>query len=493
MACCDLVGVYIVADLTSQLLEMPIESLSSISFQPQHIVALIILRVLGLGIFGYLLNSMSLQSFNNKILNNIVSDTSNMFGHFANDSEIDTKYGVSRWGYINTFLIPKNNLITEIYVIIILVSFFIFTVGFEVLVIIGLFGLLMFPLLYLSRKQNRKISSSRLHFENENTLQIQSTRNLRYFFDDKSVKKFFFSMLEKSLSGIANIVALEYVFLNLPRYFMEALVFLALLSLVVTNSAALEGGNFVVLAIGAIRLLPSAIRVGSSLQSISLSRKFRDVFIPVKIEKRKKTVLLSQTGDMLSLILNDFSYFGNSIQSSCQMPTGSIILLDGVSGSGKSYFVDRLAESLRDKKQTQTGFMPQNTAMFSGSLIDNIVLGRTIQKGQLAKILELAGLDAEFTSDDLTRERSFNRAEDKLSGGQKQRIGFARALVGNPRIIFLDEPTAGLDEKASTALCLAIKKIKCDLIILISHEKNVQNISTCSMKFCRDEKELKFK
>ncbi len=60
---------------------------------------------------------------------------------------------------------------------------------------------------------------------------------------------------------------------------------------------------------------------------------------------------------------------------------------------------------------------------------------------------------------------------EKLSGGQKQRFSIAAALVNNPRVIFLDEPTTGLDPQARRNLWELIKKIKKSgvTIILTTH------------------------
>ena len=68
--------------------------------------------------------------------------------------------------------------------------------------------------------------------------------------------------------------------------------------------------------------------------------------------------------------------------------------------------------------------------------------------------------------------RSFaDRSIRRLSGGQKQRVGLAAALIGKPSLVFLDEPTAGLDPQAS----LAVKEIVSSLadsgtaVVLTTH------------------------
>lgn len=65
-----------------------------------------------------------------------------------------------------------------------------------------------------------------------------------------------------------------------------------------------------------------------------------------------------------------------------------------------------------------------------------------------------------------------NKQYCQLSAGQKRRLHLALGLIGNPDIIFLDEPTAGLDVEGRAALHEQIRKLKCSgkTIILSSHD-----------------------
>jgi phospholipid/cholesterol/gamma-HCH transport system ATP-binding protein len=63
----------------------------------------------------------------------------------------------------------------------------------------------------------------------------------------------------------------------------------------------------------------------------------------------------------------------------------------------------------------------------------------------------------------------------ELSGGMRRRVGIARALVGNPKIIMFDEPTAGLDPPTARTICeLAIKLRDLQDVssIFVTHEMN---------------------
>lgn len=72
---------------------------------------------------------------------------------------------------------------------------------------------------------------------------------------------------------------------------------------------------------------------------------------------------------------------------------------------------------------------------------------------------------------DVKLEAKSKSYADKLSGGQKQRLSIAAALVNNPKVIFLDEPTTGLDPQARRNLWGLIKRIqkKGQTIVLTTH------------------------
>ena len=64
-----------------------------------------------------------------------------------------------------------------------------------------------------------------------------------------------------------------------------------------------------------------------------------------------------------------------------------------------------------------------------------------------------------------------NRRIDELSGGQRQRILIARALVSEPELLFMDEPTASIDAQGQTEFYNRIKDLnKSTTILMVSHD-----------------------
>ncbi|MEM2023783.1 MAG: ABC transporter ATP-binding protein [Candidatus Caldarchaeum sp.] len=149
---------------------------------------------------------------------------------------------------------------------------------------------------------------------------------------------------------------------------------------------------------------------------------------------------------------------------------GEVFAMLGPNGAGKTTTVEML-ECLRtptsgdahvkglsirnnsDVKQIKKiiGVLPQEF-----NAVDNLTVFENVQLAAAAKgakdfkqILENLGL-WEY------RRRLFS----KLSGGLKRRVGLAMALVGEPEIVFLDEPTTGLDPEARRETWLYIKRLK---------------------------------
>lgn len=116
-----------------------------------------------------------------------------------------------------------------------------------------------------------------------------------------------------------------------------------------------------------------------------------------------------------------------------------------------------------DKIKHIIGIQLQSSAFFEKITLREQLLmfasfyGKTIDPMQLLAQVELTD--------------KVNSYPEKLSGGQKQRFSIASALVNDPRVLFLDEPTTGLDPQARRNLWDLIKSIKSRgiTIVLTSH------------------------
>ena len=167
-----------------------------------------------------------------------------------------------------------------------------------------------------------------------------------------------------------------------------------------------------------------------------------------------------------------------------QIEEGEIVGFLGPNGAGKSttmnmitgfiepssgkIIVDGYDISKKPKKaKKQIGYMPEGVPLYSDLTVKEFVtymaelkgVARKEKKEKVEKVLEQIGLT-----------EVQNKLTKNLSRGYKQRVSMAGALVGDPKVIILDEPTVGLDPKQVTEIRALIKKLgKNHTVILSSH------------------------
>jgi ATP-binding cassette subfamily C protein LapB len=125
------------------------------------------------------------------------------------------------------------------------------------------------------------------------------------------------------------------------------------------------------------------------------------------------------------------------------------------------------------------GVVQQTPYLFFGSVRENITLGHeSVPDSAVLRAAEMAGVmnflrDSESGLDTQVGERGEN-----LSGGQRQAIAIARALLYNPPILLLDEPTASIDPGSERRLFLHLKEIvKGKTILLVTHKGEILGLA----------------
>lgn len=148
-------------------------------------------------------------------------------------------------------------------------------------------------------------------------------------------------------------------------------------------------------------------------------------------------------------------------------------LLPLTSGSVRLFGADIREFSEWDK----IGYVPQTAVHFDVnfpvSVYEVAMMGR-YQSGRIFQRMKGADRDAvksALTSVDMWDYR--DRLIGDLSGGQQQRVFIARALVSSPEILFLDEPTTGVDKKTQDDFYGLLKKLNREsgiTLVLVSHD-----------------------
>lgn len=161
---------------------------------------------------------------------------------------------------------------------------------------------------------------------------------------------------------------------------------------------------------------------------------------------------------------------------------GELFALLGVNGAGKTTTIKMLSclvkptagdatllgDSVQQRPQSvkqNTSISPQETAVAANlSVAENLELMAGIYgqptreaKNNARRLLE------RFNLNDVSRKRA-----KKLSGGMQRRLSIAMALISNPKILFLDEPTLGLDVLARRDLWSAITALKGEVTMILT-------------------------
>lgn len=123
-------------------------------------------------------------------------------------------------------------------------------------------------------------------------------------------------------------------------------------------------------------------------------------------------------------------------------PTGGNVKIDGID----------LRQIHPAELRRQIGYYGQETTLFHGTVRDNIVLGKPdATDAEILAACKLVGLTELMSRNALGLASPVGEAGQRLSGGQRQMVALARALIADPRIVLLDEPTSMMDNSTEAA------------------------------------------
>jgi ATP-binding cassette subfamily C protein LapB len=126
----------------------------------------------------------------------------------------------------------------------------------------------------------------------------------------------------------------------------------------------------------------------------------------------------------------------------------------------------------------QIGAVLQDVVLFQGTLRDNIALGAVHADDQtILDAARIAGVEAFAASHPMGFDLSVGERGDRLSGGQRQAVAIARALVNDPPILLLDEPTSAMDNSAEARFKQQLEAIlPGKTLILVTHRTSLLSL-----------------
>jgi len=182
------------------------------------------------------------------------------------------------------------------------------------------------------------------------------------------------------------------------------------------------------------------------------------------------------------------------------IPAGSFVALLGPSGAGKTTLADLVIGLLRPthgeilvdgvdlqkidhvKWRGKLGYVPQDLLLFHDSILRNVTLGNEeIDRAEVERALRAAGAWRFVTTLPEGMDTVVGERGGRLSGGQRQRIAIARALVGKPQVLVLDEATTALDPDTEAEICQSLLALRGKVAILaISHQPAMREVADVS-------------
>jgi zinc transport system ATP-binding protein len=174
--------------------------------------------------------------------------------------------------------------------------------------------------------------------------------------------------------------------------------------------------------------------------------------------------------------------------------TGDFVGIIGPNGGGKTTLLRlalgvlkpskgtvRLLGEAPEKSRIRAGYIPQETSSnkwFPISVIDVTLMGLLSRRSMFRPYTRDDRDKAAAILKELNLSHLENRSIGELSGGQRQKVLLARALVSEPQILFLDEPTASIDTLGQDEIYEYLRKINASgtTVVLVTH--NVGAVSS---------------
>ena len=177
--------------------------------------------------------------------------------------------------------------------------------------------------------------------------------------------------------------------------------------------------------------------------------------------------------------------------ASLAVETGEIVAILGPNGAGKSTFVKAMVGLvpvsagrvlLGDDDITRVpahemvrrglAFVPQTENVFANlTIAENLEMAAALlAAGRRERLDRLTPVYAMFP--DLARQRMLRAG--RLSGGQRQMLAIARALIARPRVLILDEPSAGLSPKLVAEVLAQLRSVRDSGVTVLLVEQNVK-------------------
>lgn len=252
-------------------------------------------------------------------------------------------------------------------------------------------------------------------------------------------------------------------------------------------AAAVHGGMTTGALIGASILAGRAFALCSRATQLAdpMVRAARAAAALAKVQALEPSVQGSAQPSQFNgrLTLDDvgFAYASQPVpvfeRLSLELLPGQVLVVTGPNGSGKSTLTKLVAGVLCPDRglvradgielrqlasawwHRHAGYAPQEPVFFDGTLRENLCLDREVSDDEILALMRELGLEGFLASDPEGLDRHITSHDTGLAMGLRRRLVLVRCLLGDARVLILDEPTEGLDATGHAAIAKLLNRL----------------------------------
>ncbi|ART81675.1 type I secretion system permease/ATPase [Oceanisphaera profunda] len=149
-------------------------------------------------------------------------------------------------------------------------------------------------------------------------------------------------------------------------------------------------------------------------------------------------------------------------------PTGGALRIDGID----------IGQLQPAGLRRNIGCVPQDVTLFFGTIRDNIVIANPLaDEAQVLKAAQRAGVTLFTNQDPNGLDKQVGEGGCQLSGGQRQAVAIARAWLGDPVLLMMDEPTSNMDNRSELYIRQQLQTLKAEqTLLLVTHRTSMLEV-----------------